>query len=409
MAVPSTLLKYAHETPHFILSYAYISDVAARTDRRYDPGKPTSPRHGVRNFAYVENMGIYFEEAWRYYFQGPIRYRMPPGVDETHKYRIFIYDIGRVYGITYAERVDLPSESHIVMRNNYQGFGENDDPDPEQGSAKVTAAHEFFHAVQFAYPVGDDWDWWMEASATFMEDEIFDAVNDYRNYLDDWFGAPELPLDRFDGRHEYGSVMFCKHLAEKFGGEATIEAVWRKASRPSALRALDGALKARQRKLASGNQADVFSQSFVVSNLLKDHPQHGYEEGRRYPSINVGETFTAYPVPSRQVSLDHLAATYLRFRPPAQAKTLHLAFGMERKRRSSPPVRVIVLVQGPGRAFTQHEVRLSQRGGDFVGGLEVPGFGRTAQARLVVTILANTTWGTGALDGLAVTYAANLE
>lgn len=330
-------------------------------------------------------------------------------MDETHKYRIFLYDIIRVYGITYAERVDLPSESFIVMRNTYQGFGENDDPDPEQGSAKVTAAHEFFHAVQFAYPVGDEWDWWMEASATFMEDEIFDAVNDYRNYLDGWFGAPELPLDSFDGGHEYGSVIFCKHLAEKFGGAATIEAVWRKASRPSALQALDGALKARKRKLASGYQADVFSQSFVVSNLLKDHPQHGYEEGRRYPSLNVGETFTAYPVPSSQVNLDHLAATYLRFRPPAQAKTLHLAFGMERKRRRRPPVRIVVHVQGPGTALTQHEVHLSQHGGDFAGGLEVPGFVRTAQAREVVTILANATWGTRAKDGLVVTYAAALD
>jgi hypothetical protein len=408
MAVPAGLLKYVHETAHFVLSYTYISDAAARTDRRYDPSKPTSARHGVRNFAYVENMGLYFEAAWRHYFEGPIRYKIPPGVNGTHKYRIFIYDIGDAYGITYSERVDLPSESYIVMRNSYQGFGKNDDPNPEQGSAKVTAAHEFFHAIQFAYPVGDDWDWWMEASATFMEDEIFDAVNDYRNYLDGWFGSPELPLDRVDRAHEYGSVIFCKHLAEKFGGAAMIEAVWRRASRPSALHALDSALRARNRKLASGNQADVFSQSFVVSNLLKDHPQEGYEEGRRYPSLNVRETFTTYPVSSRQVSLDHLAATYLRFRPPAQAKTLHLAFSLRRETQRRPPLRIVALVQGSGTAFTQHEVPLNEHGGDFVGGLEIPGFGRTAQAREVVTIVANTTWGARAKNGLTIRYAANL-
>ena len=409
MAVPHALLKYAHETPHFALAYTYVSDAAARTDRHYDPEKPTSARHGVGNFAYVENMGLYFEAAWRHYFEGPIRYSIPPGVDGTHKYRIFIYDIGQVYGVTYTERTDLPSASYITMRNNYRGFGENDDSDPEQGSAKVTAAHEFFHAVQFAYPVGDDWDWWMEASSTFMEDEVFDAVNDYRNYLDSWFGSPELPLDQFDGEHEYGSVVFCKHLAEKFGGAATIRAVWRRARRPSALHALDTALKARRRKLASANRPDVFSQSFVVSNLLKDHPQYGYEEGRRYPSLKPSETFGAYAVSSRQTSLDHLSSTYVRFRPPAQTKTLHLAFGMARKRQRRPPVRIVVLVRGAGIAFSQHEVRLSRHGGDFVGGLEVPGFGRTAQAREVVVIVVNTTWGPGAKDGLTVTYAASLE
>lgn len=74
MAVPYAFLKYTHETAHFILSYTYVSDAPARTDRRYDPSKPTSPRHGLRNFAYVENMGLYFEEAWRHYLEGPIRY-----------------------------------------------------------------------------------------------------------------------------------------------------------------------------------------------------------------------------------------------------------------------------------------------------------------------------------------------
>ena len=42
---------------------------------------------------------------------------------------------------------------------------------------QVTAAHEFFHAVQFAYDAVDD-QWFMESTATWMEDEIYDDVND---------------------------------------------------------------------------------------------------------------------------------------------------------------------------------------------------------------------------------------
>ena len=49
-------------------------------------------------------------------------------------------------------------------------------------SAQVTAAHEFFHAIQFAYDYGED-AWMLEATATWMEERVFDKVNDNRQYL----------------------------------------------------------------------------------------------------------------------------------------------------------------------------------------------------------------------------------
>jgi hypothetical protein len=89
-------------------------------------------------------------------------------------------------------------------------------------------------------------------------------------------------------------------------------------------------------------------------------------------------------------------------------KTLHLAFGVGRKGLRRPPIRIVALVRERGVALAHHEVHLSLHGGDFVGGLEVPGFGQSGQARELVAILANTTWGTGAKDGSAVTYAADV-
>ena len=47
---------------------------------------------------------------------------------------------------------------------------------------QVTAAHEYFHAVQFAYDVVED-GWLMEATATWAEDELYDDVNDNFQYL----------------------------------------------------------------------------------------------------------------------------------------------------------------------------------------------------------------------------------
>ena len=46
----------------------------------------------------------------------------------------------------------------------------------------MTAAHEFFHAVQFAYNAFQD-SWLLESTAAWVEDEAFDSVNDNYQYL----------------------------------------------------------------------------------------------------------------------------------------------------------------------------------------------------------------------------------
>ena len=47
---------------------------------------------------------------------------------------------------------------------------------------QVTAAHEFFHSVQYSYDVRED-AWIMEATAAWAEDEIYPKVNDNIQYL----------------------------------------------------------------------------------------------------------------------------------------------------------------------------------------------------------------------------------
>ena len=49
-------------------------------------------------------------------------------------------------------------------------------------SLRVTAAHEFFHAIQFAYDVNEDI-WFMEGTATWVEDEVYDSINDNYQFL----------------------------------------------------------------------------------------------------------------------------------------------------------------------------------------------------------------------------------
>ena len=97
-------------------------------------------------------------------------------------------------------------------------------PDIELNILKVTLAHEFFHTIQYAYGLdkvnNDIWNkniWFLEATAVMMEDEVFDNINDYVNYLNYYLPYTNLALDYANGGIEYGKVLFAKFIKEKYG------------------------------------------------------------------------------------------------------------------------------------------------------------------------------------------------
>jgi hypothetical protein len=113
-----------------------------------------------------------------------------------------------------------------VLDNDYQRseFPDNKPLD----NMRVTAAHEYYHAVQFAYDAFED-GWFMEATATWAEDEVFDDINDNRQYLKAGpLRKPWIPLDKFGGSHHYGDWIFFRYLTEKFPGGKGMPAVVRK-------------------------------------------------------------------------------------------------------------------------------------------------------------------------------------
>ncbi|GJM44856.1 MAG: hypothetical protein DHS20C21_16980 [Gemmatimonadota bacterium] len=76
----------------------------------------------------------------------------------------------------------------LVLHRNFEGFPANSDPQGSAyGAAKVTVAHELKHAIQYA---SSGWSegGWLEADATWAEDRVFPATNDYVRYLP--FGSP---------------------------------------------------------------------------------------------------------------------------------------------------------------------------------------------------------------------------
>jgi len=197
--------------------------------------------------------------------------------------------------------------SYVVVHNNFFGFPPNTDPDGAvAGAAKATVAHEYFHSCQFAYDSGEN-SWWMEMTATWAEDEVFDLVNDNYNYLTGWFNDPQTSLLN---NTPYGGFVWPRYISEVFG-DATIEAIWDECITLQALNALDNVLA------GNGSSRDESFANFAAWNWITGSRDDGthYEEGQSYPQVPTMRTHTTYPVSTQTSSSQPfgMAANYVHF------------------------------------------------------------------------------------------------
>jgi hypothetical protein len=224
---------------------------------------------------------------------------------------------------TYAFTQDTDPVPYVVVNNDLRFVPPNDEGATTaariRGAMKITAAHEFFHVLHFVYeppawvPSADDW--WLETSATWMEDEVFGGVNDYHQYYrgaSPWTSFVErgLPVS-FGGAdyvsRAYGGAIFAKYLSEHVGGRAMMGEIW-DLIRPTpapARRILD-ALDAYAVARGFEGLGELFL-GFAGANAVMD-----YEEGAAYGlvpvrkfSLTADSAVDALPVPR------YLGATYL--------------------------------------------------------------------------------------------------
>ncbi len=243
---------------------------------------------------------------------------------------IYLADVGSdgLYGYCASDK-NIPDDKpqstwgFCVLDNDYSKseFSSNT---PKQ-NLQVTAAHEYFHAVQFGYDVSED-GWIMEATATWAEDEVYDGVNDNVQYLSG--GPMRLPhesLDQFTGLFHYGTWSFIRYLTERFpytqgGLPILVRDLWRRlddsAGAPGQY-SLQGLTKVlRERKLSL---RDAFA-GYSAANRM---PDRNYSESRanhypRAPLVASARLTPTHRTTRRSVTLDHLASGTLRYVPGAR-------------------------------------------------------------------------------------------
>ena len=236
---------------------------------------------------FVERAGAYADSCWRYDVND--LGHLPPPSDATlgggvNKYDIYFQSIN-VYGYTQAESPGPNAwndySSHIVVHCNFVGFPPNQDPEGDAlGALKVTIAHEFYHAVQFAYDVGEEI-YFMEQSSTWMEDMVFPEVNDNYNYLPYFYAVPQVGLQATDN-HEYGAFVWPKFLQERFGAKA-LRDIWTECRFSSAIGAWHYVLDTLGSSLE-----DEFVRFLIWNYHTGDRATPGtFASGADYPQVHV--------------------------------------------------------------------------------------------------------------------------
>ena len=247
---------------------------------------------------YPDTVAAIFDHCWQVEVD-TLKFRAPPsdGGKDGPEYDVYVLDISD-YGYTTAEE-EVPSTprddwvTYIVVDNDYQNPRYHT---KGLNGLRVTAAHEFFHAIHFGYRSFLDEDvFYYEASGVWMEDFVYDDVNDYYQYLPSFFGRPEKPFNTYDGWHEYGLAIWNKMLVRLFGRDV-MRQIWEQmiAGPRHVTPAIEAMDQVAQRHGDTFRRLLAEFQTWNYFTGKRADPEHYYKEGAAYPLLR----------PTRDVLLD---------------------------------------------------------------------------------------------------------
>ncbi len=356
---------------------------------------------------YVEKFADILDNVWKKEID-ELGYDAPPS-DGTEGgdclLDVYLADLD-AYGYTQVDTGKPASTVYMIFENDFAGF-----PSSQEDSMKVTAAHEFFHTIQFQIaddpaPLGcyDCQGWWMEASATWMEDQIYPDANDYVNYLDQWFQHQELPLYTYgSGIFQYGTSVWIKHMTEKYGSKFVYD-VWNdiknnKGDTPipaieNVLVKNNSSLAEELKELRVANLTYTYDDGQIYKDWSVDNPVAVLFDpvNSIYPNCDISQNLFDNFSASKNIncSLDTLTAKYFAFTPPASGSgTLNIAFDGDSN--------ISIMVVGFLSSDTAYDVtELLTDPGNHTGSIAINGFSSGGPYKKVVIVLLNYAIAPGA-------------
>jgi hypothetical protein len=156
-----------------------------------------------------------------------------PAGTETFLYNAYVADTGdgtpESAGTAGFQTVDPEGYSMLVMARSVVAEG--------GGVSDGTAAHEFYHAVQNAtgrFPYEGVSAWFWEATAVWVEQQVFPEHPGYATFLFGYAFLPQYPLSFFDyfdtgvltEYRQYGAFIFPHYLTQEVADFTLIRDTW---------------------------------------------------------------------------------------------------------------------------------------------------------------------------------------
>lgn len=258
----------------------------------------------------------------------------------------------------------LPRHLHgyLVLDNDYDPR-EFPGTSPQQ-DLEVTFAHEYSHILQFGYDVYQD-AWFAESTAVWMEDQVYDGIDDYLRYVRRWTKRYDTPLTASSIK-EYGSAIWNEWLSRRYGRDVVREA-W---SRAVHVRPVGFSVAAYGSAIEAAGASD-FSRDFArfAADLPEWRTDRVFPEGSSYPDVSRQG---ALPIggQARRRQLNHTTFQLLRVHARAGRSLLVEATA---PRGIAAGLALVGRIGSERRGRVVSSLELSRRGGRMAVRLRRPG------------------------------------
>jgi len=203
-----------------------------------------------------------------------------------------------------GHRIPRRLHGYLVLDNDYSAFEFPGTKAAED--LKVTLAHEYNHILQFGYDAFQD-PWLAESTATWMEDQVYDGIDDYLRYVRRWARRWETPLTTSSIKI-YGSAIWSQWLARRYG-EAVVRRAW---ARAIALRPGGFSARASDAAIRAAGPSDL-GHDFArfAAAVAEWRTGRAFVEGERFPDMPRQGSLRLGDRVQRRL-LDHMTFRLLR-------------------------------------------------------------------------------------------------
>lgn len=291
-------------TDHFLIHYTFSGDNAVSTDDADHNGTPD----------YVESLAAALEFSWQREVVD-MGWAAPPGdggLGGDDRLDVYLENdmVDDIAGYTESgsglvgDNPNTPETeteaafSYLSIDNDFAEVDPQQDGETPEEVMKATVAHEFNHVLQAGYDSADPQTWLYEATAVWMEGQVYPDITDRQYYLPDLLDHPERCLAA--RKMWYGSWLYMEYVAEQYGPDV-VRSIWEHSRGVDGYQAIDDALT------PFGTSLLATSRDFAVANLLR-----AYTDGGDFPTIHQGGQINDQGTFAPKELVQSLGANYIR-------------------------------------------------------------------------------------------------